>query len=1119
MSERAQQKLSLLDLLLNEEGIEPITSPTISRRSNLDEFPLSFAQKRLWFLNHIEPGPQYNDHFNLRFHGPLQIAALQRSLDEIVRRHEALRVRFVAENGEPVQKIAPSSPLPLRTTDLCNLPEAERMARTMGLAVSEARAPFDLQAGPVLRAKLLRLAEDDHVLLLTLHHIAVDGWSRGVFLRELSELYPAFVSGKNSPLEPLTIQYADFALWQQRQIQDEALMKQLAYWKEQLAGVPALLEWPADFRRPETQTFRGARLNISLPKGLTEQLKELSQREGCTLFMMLMAAFQTLAARYTRQEDFVVGTPIANRNRAEIEGLIGVFVNTLVMRANLSGNPTFREVMSRVRETALAAYANQDLPFEKLVEELHPARSQSYNPIFQTMFILQNAPMAVRQMRDVSIRSFEVDSGTSKFDLTFSLEETADGLAGWIEYSTELFRPESVARMLGHYQTLLEAVVKNPDQTIASLPLITTAERTQMLESWNATRTDYPKDRCVHELFEDQVARAPDNIAVVCGEHQLTYAELNERANQLAHYLRRCGVERGARVGISLDRSIEAIVGLYAILKAGGAYVPLDPVYPRERLNMMIEDAQVKIVLTQAQFAGNFEGDNDLRVICLDSEWKTIARESHSNPVAVTQPDDLIYVIFTSGSTGRPKGAGVRHHAFTNLVHWMTEEFGMNSADRVMFLTALSFDLTQKFIYSAGIRGAQLHIPAAGPYDPLRISNGIEKQKITIINTTPSAFYPLIEPASAELFAKLESLRCLFLGGEGSQLARLRTWLASEQCHAEAINTYGPTECTDNCSAYRLDRSNMDRYEFFPIGKPLYNAQLAIVNSEMQPCPINVPGELCIGGLCVGAGYVNDAAQTAAKFVKNPFSEISSERIYRTGDLARYLPDGNIEFLGRLDYQVKVRGFRVELREIENTLAAHPAISQAVVVLYRVNGDTASEPTLVAYYTSHDGKAADAGELRRFVLQKLPEYMAPSAYVHVEKFALSPNGKVDRKALPAPEQTRPELAASYAAPRTALEKTIAEIWARALRLEKVGVHDNFFELGGHSLLLAQVHARLCEALNRDISIIKLFQFPTISALAAHLTQPVVENTAPSRAQERARMQREALARRGQLVAR
>ena len=1116
-SGRSDQKLKLLDLLLQAEGLSAAADPIIPRRKNLEEFPLSFAQKRLWFLNHLEPGPHYNDHFNLRFQGPLQVRVLQWCVDEIVRRHEALRTRFVMEQGEPVQKLAAPFSVPLPVIDLSTLPELERMPAAMKLAVEEAQAPFNLQSGPLLRTKLLRLAELDYLLLLTVHHIAIDGWSRGVFLRELTTLYRAFAAGDLSPLAPLPIQYADFAVWQQQWMKDEVLIKQLSYWKQQLAGVPALLEWPADFPRPEKLSYLGARQLIRIPKALTEALAVLSQREGCTLFMTLLAAFQTLAARYTRQEDIVVGTPIANRNRAEIEGLIGGFVNTLVMRANLSGNPTFREVMARVRETALAAYAHQDLPFEKLVEELHPARNQSYHPIFQVMFIFQNAPMPVLKTANLSIQPFEIDAGAAKFDLTFNLEQTAEGLSGWIEYATDLFTADSITRFCGHYQMLLEGMVANVDQPIATLPITTADERRLLLETWNATNIDFPKTFCVHELFEQQAARTPDSVAVVCGEDRLTYAELNERANQLAHYLRRCGLGRGMLVGISMERSLEMLVGLFGILKAGGAYVPLDPAYPRERLDFMLQDAKASILLTQKCLVERSAATaSGLQVICLDSGWKTIARESCENPAGVAQTDDLIYVIYTSGSTGRPKGVGVYHRGFTNLVHWLMEDFAINDHDRALMISSLSFDLTQKGLYAPLLRGGGLHLPPAGPYDPALLKELIERNRITLLNCTPSAFYPLIEPAQAAVFQKVASLRCAFLGGEPISIPRLRPWLESDSCRMEVNNTYGPTECTDIVAFYRMNRGNLDRFEFIPIGKPIHNVQLAIVNPEFALCPINVPGELCVGGTSVGAGYMNAPELTAARFVKNPFPEISGSRLYKTGDLTRYLPDGNIEFLGRLDHQVKIRGFRIELREIESALAGHPAIFETVVVVHHPvasNGDAQanSEPALVAYYLSHNGQPADAGELRRFLKEKLPDYMVPSAFVYLEKFPLSPNGKVDRKALPAPEHTRPELAASYVAPGSPLEKNIADIWASVLRLEKVGVQDNFFELGGHSLLMVQVHARLCEALKSNLSIVKLFQYPTIGSLARHLSQPASEAGTLTKAQERARLQRQALA--------
>ncbi|MDB6121124.1 MAG: non-ribosomal peptide synthetase [Pedosphaera sp.] len=1111
-------ELELLDYLLDEDGISA-GDQKICRRKNLEELPLSFAQKRLWLLDRLESGAHYNDHFDLRLEGPLQVLALQRSLNEIVRRHEVLRARFLVREGEPIQQITPPSGVPLPCIDLGSFPDSKRMAEAMRLAVEAGSIPFDLQQGPLLRTSLLRLNANEHILILTVHHIAIDGWSRSVFLNELTALYQAFVDGQPSPLPELSIQYADFALWQQQRIGDEVLVKQLDYWKQQLAGAPALQEWPATFPRPEIQSFRGARQPIFIPKPLTEALKNLSQQEGCTLFMTLLAAFQTLAARYTRQEDIVVGSPIANRNRAEIEGLIGCFLNTLVLRTDLSGNPTFRQLMARTREVALAAYAHQDVPYEKLVEELHPTRNQGHNPLFQVMFVFQNIPVPVLKTKDLNISAFEFDGGVAKFDLTFNLMETPEGISGWIEYATGLFDRAAIIRMQGHYQILLEAVIANPDQLISSLPILTASERQQLLETWNNTRTDHPASQCVQQLFAKQAALTPEARAVVLGREHLTYRELNERSNQLSSYLRKCGVGPNVLVGISVERSLEMVVGILGILKAGGAYVPLDPAYPQERLAFMLQDARAPVLLTQKKLVEKLLA-TQARIFCLDSEWETVATESRENPASASSPDNLIYVIYTSGSTGRPKGAGVYHRGFTNLMHWFVSEFAITSRDNVLLVSSLSFDLTQKNIYATLMRGGQLHLLPTGPYDPGLIARLVREHQITLLNCTPSAFYPLIEPASAMAFQNVSSLRSVFLGGEPISIPRLRPWLESETCHAEVDNTYGPTECTDICAFYRMNRANLDRFDFVPVGRPVYNVQLAIVNPDMTPCPVGVAGELCVGGAGVGIGYLNDAAMTAAKFVNNPFPEIPGKQIYKTGDLARYLPDGNIEFLGRMDHQVKIRGFRIELHEIEGVLTGHEAIRESIVIVRNAtggSGNAAADPTLVAYYVSKNGTLPEVSELRQYLKQKLPEYMVPAMFVHLEKFPLSPNGKVDRRALPEPEALRTDSKFAPVLPQTQTEQIIVRIWQEALHTQRVGLDDNFFDLGGNSLQLAQVHVQLREQLKVDLAITTLFEFTTVAALAKHLGARSEQSNSSQQFQDRARRQQQVLARQRQLI--
>ncbi|MDB6122829.1 MAG: Acyl carrier protein [Pedosphaera sp.] len=1107
--EQSTQKLELLDLLLHEEGISGIDKQEISRRSKLDDFPLSFAQKRLWFLDQLEPGPHYNDHFNLRFQGPLDISVLQKSLDVIVRRHEVLRASFAIRNGEPIQTISTQFNLELPFEDLSSLSEHERKDKTLQIAVEAGRMPFNLQTGPLLRAKLLRLNAGEHLLIFTVHHIAMDGWSRGVFLRELTALYQTFLAGRPSPLPAMPIQYADFAAWQQQQVEDEALLKQLAYWKQQLAGAPALLELPTAFSRPAVQSFRGARQTVSISKAITEALKALSQREGCTLFMTLLAAFQTLAHRYTGQDDILVGSPIANRNHAEIEPLIGCFLNTLVLRINLSGNPAFREVMSRVRNTALAAYAHQDLPYEKLVEELHPVRDQSYSPIFQTMFVFQNTPAPIVQAGDLNITPFEIDSGTAKFDLMLNLEETVAGITGWIEYATDLFDAAAINRFCGHYKTLLEAIVADPDQTISQISILTASEP-QQLNEWNNTRVDYPRTSCVHELFEAQAARTPDSMAVVCEGNELSYAELNARANQLAQHLQSLGVTASSLVAICVERSLEMVVAMLGTLKAGATYVPLDPALPKERLQFMLEDAEVAVVLTQESLLEAMQAlTNPIdqarktpTLVCLDSNTELADNSIAHNVLSHATAESLAYVIYTSGSTGKPKGVQISHRAVVNFLESMRREPGLTEQDTLLAVTTLSFDIAGLEIWLPLLVGARVVIATREvTMNGKALSNLMNRSNATLMQATPTTWRLLLESG----WGGNPRLKIL-CGGEAWSEELAQQLL--ERC-GSVWNMYGPTETTIWSAV-----SKVEHEQGIFIGRPIANTQFYVVDKNLQLVPVGVPGELCIGGDGLARGYLKRPELTAEKFLPNPFNNELGARIYKTGDLVRQRDDGQIEFLGRMDHQVKLRGFRIELGEIESVLRQHPNVREAVVV---ARAENSGDKRLLAYLVAKTEKKLVVEELREHLKTKLPEYMVPAVFITLDAFPLTANGKVNRKVLPAPDQNRPTLASNYAAPGSPMEKVLAEIWCKALRLEKVGVNDSFFDLGGHSLLMVQVHARFCEAASVNLSIVKMFQYPTISSLVKHLDQPSAENNSLQKVHDRARLQKQSFARQRQVT--
>ncbi|MGH7411794.1 MAG: amino acid adenylation domain-containing protein, partial [Candidatus Methylomirabilis sp.] len=942
--------------------------------------PLSFVQQRLWFLAQLDSdNPFYNTCRAVRISGPLRVEVLQRTLDAIVARHESLRTTFVSMDGSPVQRIAPAGNATLSVVDLEGVPRPEREAEAQHMATEEARRPFDLARGPLLRTTLLQLSEEEHILLLTIHHIVFDGWSIEVFFREMAELWEAFSTGEPSPLSPLPIQYADFAVWQREWLQGEVLESRLSYWKHRLQGAPSVLELPTDRPRPAVQHYRGARESFELPRTLAEALHELSRGEGVTLFMTLLAAFQTLLFRYTGQDDIVVGSPIANRDRTETEGLIGFFINTLVLRADLSGNPSFRELLKRVKEVALGAYAHQDVPFEELMEELHTERSLSYSPLFQVMFILQNTPRAVPRLSGLTLSPLKIDTGTAKFDLLLSLTEEANRLRGLLSYDTDLFDAGTMRRMLGHFQVLLKGIVADPDDRLGSLPILTDAERHQMLVDWNDTEADYPKDECIHEFFEAQVERTPDAIGIVMGDEQLTYRELNARANQLAHFLREQGVGPEVLVGICMERSLEMVVGLLGILKAGGAYVPLDPTYPRERLAFMLGDTKPPVLVTQERLAGVLPLV-ECRVIFVDSEWGAIGRGSEGNPASEVTAENLAYVIYTSGSTGKPKGVEIPHRALVNFTTSACEAFALRPGDRILQFASISFDTAAEEIFTSLARGATLVLRTDSMLDTVSVF--LQKCRdwdVTALDLPTAYWHELVATLSAERLALPERLRLVIVGGDRALPERLLQWQQAVGQRVELLNTYGPTEATVVATMCKLGApAAVGPQREVPIGRPIRNVQAYVLDRGLQPVPIGVAGELHLGGAGLARGYLNRPDLTAERFIPDPFSPDASGRLYKTGDLARYLPDGNIEFLGRLDHQVKIRGYRVELGEIEAALDQHPGVRQVAVL---AREDTPGDKRLVAYVVANPQSAASSSELRNFLKEKLPEYMLPLAFV------------------------------------------------------------------------------------------------------------------------------------------
>jgi len=1058
----------------------------VPRDSNL---PLSFAQARLWFLHQLQPDSlSYQSLRAYRLTGSLNVTALELSLNQIQQRHEALRTNFPTVEGHPVQLIAPTATLKLPIIDLRKLPETEREAEAQRQAIQEAQQPFDLAKGPLWRVKLLHLTTEEHVLLLSMHHIVYDGWSLGVLFRELAALYQAFSTNQSSlghatltPLPELPIQYADFAVWQRQWLSGEVLESQLNYWKQQLSGNLPVLQLPTDYPRPPVQTYRGTSQSLVLPLDLTAALKSLSQQSGVTLFMTLLAAFQTLLYRYTEQEDIIVGSPIANRNRREIEGLIGFFANTLVLRTDLSGNPTFRELLRRVSQVTSGAYGHQDLPFEKLVEELQPERDLSRTPLFQVMFVLLNTPTSPLELPGLAINSLNVPSGTTKFDLTLYVEDTAQGLRGSLSYNTDLFDTATISRMLGHFQTLLEGIVANPEQRLEDLPLLTAAEQHQLLVEWNDTRADYPKDACIHQLFEAQVERTPDAVAMVFEREQLTYRELNCRANQLARYLRSLGVEPEVLVGICVERSLEMVVGLLGILKTGGAYVPLDPAYPQERLAFMLEDAQVPVLLTQQPLVGNLP-DCGARLVCLDTDWKAIARENQENLTGCVTDHSLAYVIYTSGSTGNPKGVLGFHQGAINRFNWMWKTFPFEAGETCCQKTSLSFVDSVWEIFGPLLQGIPtVIIPDAALKDLYRLVQILAIKDVTRIVLVPSLLRVLLNTYPA-LESRLPKLKYWVTSGEALDL-ELSQCFQKLMPESILLNLYGSSEVSADATWYDTRKSKS--LSCVPIGCPIANTQVYVLNRHLKPVPIGVRGELYIGGASLARGYLNRPELTEEKFIPNPFSDEPGAYLYKTGDLARYLSDGNIEFLSRIDHQVKVRGFRIELGEIEAVLAQHQNVRETVVT---AREDIRGDKRLVAYVVLNQEQATTTSELRHLIKQKLPDYMVPSVFMMLNALPLTPNGKVDRRALPVPDQARQEPEETFIAPRDKLELQLTKIWEEVLGKKSISVRENFFDLGGHSLLAVRLVAEIEKTFNKKLPLATLFQALTIEELAIIVRQ-------------------------------
>ena len=1030
--------------------------------------PLSFAQQRLWFLDQLEPGlAAYNIPAAVRLIGKLDVAVLNWSLNEIIRRHESLRTTFNSVAGHPVQIIAPALELSISVVDLSAFPDQWREREAIRLSQEEARRPFDLLTGPLIRAVLLRLGSEEHVLILTTHHIVSDGWSQGVLKTELGALYEAGVTGRSSPLPELSIQYADFAQWQRSWFKDDELDRQISYWRQQLAGAPPTVDLPNDGARPSQLNYRGATFLFELSEALSESLTALSRREGTTLFMTLLAAFKALLFRYTGQSDIVIGTPVANRNREELEGLIGFFVNTLALRTDFSGNPTFREVLHRVREVSLGAYAHQDLPLELLVEELQPVRDLSRNPLFQIVFDLQSAPATALELTGLTLQPYEFTSDSTRFDLELHLTSTAEGLIGAIVYSTALFAEPTIRQVAQRYRVLLEAVVAGPEQQVSRVELLTSSEREQLLFEWNDTVRSHANEHSIPDLFEAAAARTPEKIALAFGDERVTYAELNRRANHLAHYLQTYGAGAETRIGIYIERSVEMIVAVLGVLKAGATYVPLDQSYPEQRLLFMLDDAEAQLVLSVAASEETLPAHH-APVILLDSDWPAITSQSEEDPERDLTPEHLAYISYTSGSTGIPKGVAVPHRAVVRLV--TGNDYAHFGADEVFLQFApLAFDASTFEIWGSLLNGAQLVLMPAGIASLAELGRALAQYRVTTLWLTAGLFQQMVD----EQLEALTGLRQLLAGGDVLSPAHVKRFVdAVPSCRL--INGYGPTENTTFTCCYTIDGA-VEINRSVPIGRPIAGTQVFVLDENLRLSPPGIIGELYAGGDGLARGYHGSASLTAERFIPHPFGTEPGARLYRTGDLVRYRADGNIEFIGRADEQVKVRGFRIEPGEVETALARAPGVRQlAVVARDYGNGDK----RLVAYVVGD----VEVDQLRKNLESTLPHYMVPSAFVVLDQLPLTRNGKVDRRALPEPDevQTSPD----SAAPRTPVEELLAGMWADVLKVGRVGVEDNFFELGGHSLLVTQLVSRAQTQFETELPLKLFFESATLAAQAA-----------------------------------
>jgi len=1091
------QKRDLLKLLLNKKGIN-LQTETILPRPNSEPAPLSFGQEQLWFLSQIQDNTTYNLPLALQISGSLNISVLEQVITEIVRRHEILRTNFQQIEGKNLQVIRPEINISLQVINLEQITAKQQLQNVERLINQETDKIFNLSEDDLFQSTLYQLNQNSYILLLNMHHIISDGWSIGILLQELSTLYGAYLAGNKSPLPDLQIQYADYAIWQKEKFTSEIREKQLNYWKQQLADIPPLLELPTDKPRPPIQSFRGGIWEFSINSNLSQKIRTLTQQSDATLFMTMLAAFVILLYRCSGQDDILIGSPMAGRNRQEIQSLIGYFVNTVVLRTKLTGNPNFREILNQVRQVATDAHNYQDIPYNQVVEALNPQRNLSYNPVFQILFDLQHSLTDKLQLPGLTLQPFLGEHSTSKFDLSLIIEDRGTELIGAWEYSSDLFTQEAISRITENFQTLLNGIVNNPETPINQLPIISAFEQQQILEKWNNTQQDYPESFCIHELFTQQVIKTPDAIAVKFGNQQLTYTQLNQKANQLANYLQNCGVTSEVLVGLYLERSLDILIAILAILKAGGAYLPLDPKYPQTRLTDILNDSQVSIILTQEKLLTSLSsplprGETPLtpyqgKIILLDTDLTIISQQNIETPISAIKPDNLAYVIYTSGSTGKPKGVMITHQNIVNHATSIIDKYQINSHDRILQFTTFIFDVAAEEIFPAWLSGATLIIcPQEMVTNLIEFSQFLAQESLTVVNLPTPYWQEWVLEIDRKVSQIPDSLRLVITGSDQVLPEKLALWqklVTEKRQNIQWINAYGLTETTITSTVYQLPVNyQLNTTHSVPIGRPIANTEIYILDQNLQPVPIGIPGELHIGGAGLARGYLNRKQLTNEKFISNPISSSKSSRLYKTGDLARYLPDGNIEFLGRIDYQVKIRGFRIELGEIEAVLAQHPLVKSSAVIVREIQP---GNKQLIAYVVTEDHSNIQQ-DLRSFLKQNLPDYMLPAFFVRLAELPLTPTGKINRRALSALMlELNHEI--DYILPRNPLEQKLAEIWCQVLGLEKVSVEENFFNLGGHSLATIQIISRIRETLKIDLPLQYLFTEPTIAGLTKIINQ-------------------------------